>query len=230
MVSRFSRPSPALVIALIALFVALGGGAYAAIRVGSKQIVDNSVRSGDVRNNQVRGKDVRNRSLSGRDLALDSLEGPHVDEPSLSRVPSATNAQALEGRRRINVAPFTLLANQAREVLREGPFLLIARCRIGVSTTGGTSDVAEVLISTSADNAAFDAADSGALGTATAETDRVFVNAVATSGAAAIDSLQDALAIAPDGTEEIVDASLYAAVNVLGQPRTCRFGGYVDLG
>jgi hypothetical protein len=220
MMSRFRQPSPALVIAVIALFVALGGGAYAALRLGSKQIVNNSVRS----------KDVRNRTLTGRDHAFDSLGGRHIDEPKLGRVPRAANAQALEGRRRVNVAPFTLAAGQAREVLREGPFVLTARCRMGVATVDGDRDMAEVLISTSAANAAFDAADSGGLDPNTPEADRVFVNAVAIPGEVAIDSLQDALALAPEGTEEIVDASLYAAVNALGQARTCRFGGYVDLG
>lgn len=228
--SRFPRPSPALVIALIALFVALGGGAYAALRVGTKQIADNSIRSKDVRNNQLRGKDVRNRSLRGRDIALDSLEGPQIDEPSLGRVPNAGNAQAVQGRRRVGVAPFTLANGQAREVMREGPFVLTARCRIGVATVDGDMDMAEVLIASSVANAAFDAADAGGLGPGTPDDDRVFVNAVALPGEIAIDSLQDALALAPDGTEEIVDASLYAAVNALGQAGICRFGGYVDLG
>lgn len=228
--SRFGRPSPALVIALIALFLSLGGGAYAALQIGSRSIVNNSVRSLDVRNDDLRSKDIRNRSLTGRDLAFDSLEGPQVDEPSLSRVPSAANAQALEGRRRVNVAPFTLTAGQSREVLREGPFLLSARCRIGVGTDAGPRDVADVLISSTVDNAALDAAASGELDVATPEAGRVFVNAVATPGAVAVDSLQDALVLAPDGTEEIVDASLYAAVNALGQRDSCRFGGYVDLG
>jgi hypothetical protein len=220
MMSRFRQPSPALVIAVIALFVALGGGAYAALRVGSKQIVNNSVRS----------KDVRNRTLMGRDHALDSLGGRQIDEPKLGRVPRAANAQALEGRRRFNVTPFTLAAGQAREVMREGPFVLAARCRIGVATADGPRDMAEVLIASGAPNAAFDAADSGPIGPGTPEGDRVFVNAVAVPPEVAIDSLQDALALAPDGTEEIVDASLYAAVNALGQRGICRFGGYVDLG
>jgi len=198
--------------------------------VGSKQIVNNSVRSKDIRNNDLRGGDVRNGSLGGGDLALDSLSGAHVDEPSLARVPAAADAQALEGRRRANVAPFTLAGGEAREVLREGPFTLTARCRIGVLTAAGTRDIAEVVIATSADNAAFDAADSGALSTGTPEEDRVFVNAVAEPGQVAVDSLQDGLAVAPDGTEELVDATLYAMVNALGQPGVCRFGAYVDLG
>ena len=52
------------------------------------------------------------------------------------------------------------------------------------------------------------------------------MNAVAQPGQAAVDSLQDALALAPDGTEEIIDGTLYAAVNALSQPGICRFGGY----
>ena len=227
---QLRRPSPALVIALIALFVSLGGGAYAALRIGSKQIVNNSVRSKDVRNNVITGRDVRTGGLRGSDVAPDSLTGLQVDELSLSRVPGAGDAQALGGRRRVNVTPFALGPGQAREVLREGPFALTARCRIGVATVDGPKDIAEVLIATSADNAAFDAAGSGELDVASADADRVFAGVVADPGAVAIDSLQDALVLGPDGSEEIADASLYAAVNALGQPGICRFGGYVDLG
>jgi len=218
-----------MVVALLALFVALSGGAYAALRVGTRQIVNNSVKSKDVRNNDLRGKDVRQRSLGARDVAFDSLTGNQIDEPTLERVPSAVDAQSLVGRRRANVPPFTLATGQAREVLREGPFVLTARCRIGVETTAGGRDIAEVLIATSANNAAFDAADSGALNTTTPEAGRAFVEAVGQPGEVVVDSLQDGLAIGRDGTEELADANLYAMVNALGQ-RACRFGGYVDLG
>jgi hypothetical protein len=227
---RVPIPSPALVVALLALFVSLGGGAYAALRVGSKEIVNNSVRSKDVRNGQLRGKDVRDRSLGRADVALDALAGDQIDEAGLGRVPSAADAQALAGRRRVNVAHFSLASGQAREVLREGPFTLTARCWIGVTTGSGPRDQAVVLISSTTDNAAFDAADSGELDTSTPEEQRNFVAATANPGAVAVDSLQDALAIAPDGTEEIADANLYAMVNALGQTGTCRFGGWVDLG
>ena len=218
-----------MVVALLALFVALSGGAYAALRVGTRQIVNNSVKSKDVRNNDLRGKDVRQRSLGARDVAFDSLTGNQIDEPTLERVPSAVDAQSLVGRRRAKVPPFTLATGQAREVLREGPFVLTARCRIGAETTAGGRDIAEVLIATSANNAAFDAADSGALNTTTPEAGRAFVEAVGQPGEVVVDSLQDGLAIGPDGTEELADANLYAMVNALGQ-RACRFGGYVDLG
>ena len=67
------RPSPAMVVALIALFVALGGSSYAALRIGSKQIKNNSVRSGDLRNNDVSTKDIRNRSLLEQDFKAGQL-------------------------------------------------------------------------------------------------------------------------------------------------------------
>ncbi|HLM08231.1 MAG TPA: hypothetical protein VK307_00875 [Thermoleophilaceae bacterium] len=228
--SRLRPPSPAMVVALAALFVALGGGAYAALRVGSKQIVDNSIRARDVRQNALRGGDIRNGSLGGADLAPDSLGPGQVDEPSLDRVPSAADSQAVAGHRRVSVAPFTLTGGQTRELLREGPFMLTARCRIGLLTSDGQRDTAEVVISTTVDNAAFDAADSGDLDVATPDANRTFLAATANPGAVAVDSLQDALAVAPDGTEEISDANLYAMVNALGQAGACRFGGYVDLG
>jgi hypothetical protein len=64
-----------MVVALIALVVALGGTSYAALRVGSKQIRNNSVRTADLRNNDVRGKDVRTGSLTGGDLKNGSVTG-----------------------------------------------------------------------------------------------------------------------------------------------------------
>jgi hypothetical protein len=73
------RPSPALVVACIALAVALGGTSYAAITlpknsVGTKQLKKNAVTSPKVKNNAITGADV--------------LEG------SLGKVPSATTADS----------------------------------------------------------------------------------------------------------------------------------------
>lgn len=53
------RPSPALVVALVALFVALGGPARAASLITGSQIKKNSITS----------KQVKNRSLSTKDLS-----------------------------------------------------------------------------------------------------------------------------------------------------------------
>jgi hypothetical protein len=75
MISMKRRPSPAMVVAFIALVAALTGSAFAALgknTVGSKQI----------KNGSATGKDVKNNSLTGKDVL----------ESSLAKVPSASNA------------------------------------------------------------------------------------------------------------------------------------------
>lgn len=70
-------------VATLALFAALGGSSYAALRVGSREIRDNSVRGIDLRNNDVRGADVRNGSLSGRDVKNRSLTNRDIAAETL---------------------------------------------------------------------------------------------------------------------------------------------------
>jgi hypothetical protein len=58
------RPSPALVISMVALFVAMGGTGYAALKlpknsVGSKQIRTGAVGSSEVKNGSLTKKDFR---------------------------------------------------------------------------------------------------------------------------------------------------------------------------
>src|ERR671933_800706 len=65
------------VIAVIALFVALGGAGYAAFRLPR-----NSVRSRNIKNGQVKSADVKDNGLTGTD----------IDESSLGKVPSAAHA------------------------------------------------------------------------------------------------------------------------------------------
>jgi hypothetical protein len=70
---RFYRPSPALVVALVALFVALGSGAYAAINlpansVGTKQLKNGAVTNKKLRNNSVTSTKVKDYSLRAKDF------------------------------------------------------------------------------------------------------------------------------------------------------------------
>jgi len=100
------RPTPALVIACIALFVALGGVSYglATGSIDSREIADNTVRSKDVRNdsvysrdirnNDVRDIDIRNGTIKGRDVAKRTLTGDNVNMAKLGQVPDAA---ALDG-------------------------------------------------------------------------------------------------------------------------------------
>lgn len=56
------------VVSLLALFVALGGSAYAVARgsIGSREIADNSVRGADIRNRTITYRDVKRDGLGGR--------------------------------------------------------------------------------------------------------------------------------------------------------------------
>jgi hypothetical protein len=57
------RPSPSTAIAAVALFAALGGSSYAAVKVTGK----------DIRNGTVTSKDIRNHSLRARDFKPGTL-------------------------------------------------------------------------------------------------------------------------------------------------------------
>lgn len=75
--------SYANVMATIAVFAAIGGGAYAAglakDSVGSKQIRDGQVRSADVKDDSLTGADIRE---SGLDLPSPSvIAWPHNHSP-----------------------------------------------------------------------------------------------------------------------------------------------------
>jgi hypothetical protein len=89
------RPSPALVVAVIALIVAMSGTSYAVTQlprnsVGAKQlkrnavtavkIKKNAVTAAKIRNNAVTGAKVKDGSLSSRDFAAGTLlQGPKGD-------------------------------------------------------------------------------------------------------------------------------------------------------
>ena len=95
------RPSPALVVACTALFVALGGVSYgvATGSIDSREITDNTIRSKDVRNNSVYGRDLRNNdvrdidirngTIKSRDVARGTLTGDNINLSKLGQVPDA---------------------------------------------------------------------------------------------------------------------------------------------
>ena len=78
--TRFRRliPSPAMAVALLALFMAMGGSAYALV-----------VTSGSIKNNTIRSADVRNGGLLGKDFRKDGVGGGAIKESTLGTVPGA---------------------------------------------------------------------------------------------------------------------------------------------
>ena len=82
---RRLTPSPSMIVALVALFVALGGSAYAAIVITGRNI----------RNGTVQGADIKNGSLASRDMKKNSIGGVAILESRLGTVPSASLADEL---------------------------------------------------------------------------------------------------------------------------------------
>jgi hypothetical protein len=77
---KLSLPSPAMVVALAALFVALGGSAYAL-----------TITGGQIKNGSITGVDIKNRSLRGTKFELNSIGGNAIK-------PSALEANSFSGR------------------------------------------------------------------------------------------------------------------------------------
>ena len=71
-------PSPAMVVACVALIMSLGGSAYALVVTGKQ-----------IRNNTVTGKDIRNRSLTGNEIRRDKIGGASIKESTLGPVGTA---------------------------------------------------------------------------------------------------------------------------------------------
>lgn len=97
-----TRLSPAIPVALVALFVALGGVSYAAGTIGTsdlgngvvtkKKLHRNAVAPGKIRNGAVVRRKIRDGAVDGSKVAPDSLGGTNIDESSLGKVPSAVTA------------------------------------------------------------------------------------------------------------------------------------------
>ncbi len=114
------------VIALIALFVALGGTSYAVSKLNGKDLVDGSV--------------------TGSKLAKDTLTGKQIKEKKLGTVPLAANTERLlfsgkggkgkKGAQRLsatgNDGPLVRLSTgQSADLISSGPFTIRAVCEQG---------------------------------------------------------------------------------------------------
>jgi hypothetical protein len=88
------RPSPAMAVALLALFISLGGVSYglASGSISTREIRNNTIRSSDIRNGQVASRDLRNNDVRGADIRNGSVTGADLNESTLGKVTSANQA------------------------------------------------------------------------------------------------------------------------------------------
>ena len=122
------RPSGAMLVAFVALFVAMGGSATALKgRNGVKKddIVRGAVGTSEAANNSLRTQDVRNRTLRDRDMRRNSLTGTSIRESSLGTVPGATNATNAQNANNANNANNAGRAGSSAETDRLGRYGLL---------------------------------------------------------------------------------------------------------
>ena len=136
------RPSPALVISILALFVALGGSAYAASKIGTNDIKANAITAGKIKNSAVTTKKIKNGAVTGA----------KVNESSLGPVPNATNAT--NATNAVNATNFSRYATtgvikasggQNVALFTSGPFTFVGHC----ADLGGGEFEAFATVSTS---------------------------------------------------------------------------------
>ncbi len=113
-----SRLTYANVVATMALFVALGGSAYAVNTVRSTDIVDGEVKSVDIGNNEIGSGDIKDNSVNtfdvhsflGADVADETLTGADIATGSL------TASQIAERDIGINVEVGSVAAQSCRDI------------------------------------------------------------------------------------------------------------------
>jgi hypothetical protein len=210
--SRF-RPSPAMVIASVALFVALGGTGYAVT--------------------ELNGRDIDNRSISGKKLKKNTVTDKEVRESRLKRVPEAKVADFLKTTTVIPVQKLPVGQTKRIPVAAVGSG---ARAASGLDDIGALVAVCsalsnpprtgvQVFFVAAVDNVGFGG------GTAGRELDRG-QNTRATfqltddgdpEGDFEGEPYGDAFVVGPDGDQYKIQ--LWIAVNMFGAP--CAVGGQV---
>lgn len=234
------RPSPALVISMVALFVSLSGVSYgvATGSIDSREIKNNEIRSLDIRNNQVRtrdlrnndvrGIDIRNSTVQGRDIALNTVTGDDINETTLGKVPSAanadsaataTNATTADGVDTLKIIARTTVAEGAppATLATHGPLTLTGQC-----VANGAATDARLAVATTEDNAG-----TGGESLVNADLDAgdpPFVIAIVSSVQEL--AMTKAFASAPSGKAFTGLVAMYADATGAG---SCRFHGHLAL-
>jgi hypothetical protein len=89
-----ARPNHATVVAYLALFVALGGTAYAAATIGSAEVINNSLLSEDVKDATLTGGDLREGTIGSGRIADGSIIGGDIKQNTIGSLRIADNSVA----------------------------------------------------------------------------------------------------------------------------------------
>jgi hypothetical protein len=213
------RPSPALVIAGLALFLAIGGGSAIALK-GT-----NTVDAGDLKKNSVKAAEIARNAVRSPEVKDNSLKGVDINEATVGPV---------DGDVRYS---FNLSFGQSQQVAQIGAFTLTAECIQNTTDNNANAnrDVARILIATSENGSVFrsnqddktGATAADFLNTDTPPNDRVVIEASAATGTGFLADNEDLFAMAPGGTKiAVANETGNPAVNLFGQ--NCVFTGHIS--
>lgn len=246
--------NPALILSIVAIFIALGGGAYAALSansVGTKQLKKNAVTAKKIKANAVTGTKVASGAISTAKIQNDAVDGTKVLESSLGQVPSAASADnaakagSLDGYQRIGLKKLQSSAsnpsfNAAQAAATEvplmtfGPVTIYAKCFMV-----GTSLYAAHYLKTSVNGVIFDSQYDSAFGSpsfldiGTPEADReIFYTSTGMNNYTYYTNADPTYVITPDGKSYKANTALFAKQGVLpggdgpyGPGDVCMFTG-----
>jgi predicted RecA/RadA family phage recombinase len=249
------RPTPALIVAMIALVAAMSGAAVALpgknsvkkndIKNGAvtgKKIAEGVVKSKHIKGNRLKdgavgSKQLKDDAVTSAKVEPESLDSSDIsdyrvigtDANSLVRLTATDGATAAEAR---TAAPETVLAEL-------GQLTITAKCFRDTSTD---ETFAEMYVKTSADGAIFDGstdelsggpAATDFLNTDTPETDRVLDDTSVTAPGANLDEGEFSL-VSADGHQYVGQSAVAAKAGdlaggngVYGAGNVCLFGGEI---
>ncbi|MGN6588225.1 MAG: hypothetical protein ACTHKT_12275 [Solirubrobacterales bacterium] len=144
---------------IIALFVALGGTAWATHKIDSREIKAGAITGAKIKNGAVTGPKVAKGAITGAKIVPNSVTGAQINESTLGTVPSAISA-ATAGRattagsaataeradtatsaanfdRYANSGVVTATIGQSVTFMQRGPFSFVGHC---VNGGGGAAE------------------------------------------------------------------------------------------
>jgi hypothetical protein len=152
------RPSPAMVVACLALAVALGGTSYAAVRlpansVGTKQLKKNAVTSAKVKNDTLTGADVNEARLgqvpsaTSATNATSAANAGHASNADSATTAGTANAAFSTYHDAAMALPDTLAVFAILNVPTAGNFVVNAKTWVyNISTTGSTASECQLRV------------------------------------------------------------------------------------
>jgi hypothetical protein len=152
-----------MVVALIALFVSLGGSAYAVATIGSDDIINGSIRNRDFKDGTLRGQEAKRNGFGGGAIKESTLDASQLDNEDIGKVDNAAVADGLARHAVVSGAGALVRGRGATSASRsgEGQYAVIFDADVKSCTyfatlgdpASGSAPPGEIAVSSAATNA-----------------------------------------------------------------------------